>query len=946
VSTNGDASGKFYVNGPRTAKAIVGEDNALYLLFDGEEYTAGQSFRDTSITAVLGINGTATSSGQVSWNGYRSSITSVVVDESMQGYTPTSMAYWFYNMPITSFTGLDNLNTSQVTNMSYTFANDGGVRIDINYLDLSSWDVSNVTTMFYMFAGGGSYGGQSHINVIDLTGWDTDALTRTPYMFQYCNVQTVYASETFDVSHISQSNNMFSSTPNLVGGNGTVSTGGGSEKAHIDVDGNPGYFTDKTVAKPQAVVCEDGTLYLMYTTVDASKGFTYAVGDELNDSEVVAVMAINGNTTDNYSVSWNNYRSSITSVVVDESMQGYTPTSLAYWFYNMPVTSFTGLDNLNTSQVTNMSRTFSNDGGVRIDINYLDLSSWDVSNVTTMYYMFAGGGSYGGQSHINVIDLTGWDTDALTSTPYMFQYCNVQTVYASETFDVSHISQSNDMFRDTGNLRGGNGTVSTGGDREKAHIDVDGNPGYFTDKTAATAKGIVGANNTLTLVYDTNSYTVGSSFSSSKGTTTITHVGQLFGTNTAATQIPWHEYRSTITDVDIRSSMSAFGVSSSVYWFYNMTNLNSITGLANLDMDNNTNMSYMFYNVGSSGSGITSLDLSSWDVSSVQNMSYMFQNAKIDTIDLTGWTTTVLTNTSYMFSGCTVATIDASNTFSVSHVTSSGNMFYNTPNLVGGNGTHSSGGDASKAHIDELYGAPGYFTDKNATPGVVSGAFAVLTNNSTITFVYGDLEFGIGDTYQGATVSNIYRIPIDRVGDAPAYFNGNNTNSIAGSVTSIVVDESFEDADPVNMRGMFCGFAYATSITGLEYINTEHVVSMCGLFYGDRALTGTLDLSMWDTPSLTDLESFVNQCGITVLDLTGWDTSHVTNLFGFAYSASHLTTVYGTDGLWDMSAVTNSNYAFSGSAVVGGYSGCTNQSYYRIDKDGQPGIITDKNILP
>ncbi len=64
-----------------------------------------------------------------------------------------------------TITGLQYLDTSNVTNMGYMFYFDGS----LTDLDLSSWDISNVTDMQYMFWGSG-------IDNLNLNGWDTSKI--------------------------------------------------------------------------------------------------------------------------------------------------------------------------------------------------------------------------------------------------------------------------------------------------------------------------------------------------------------------------------------------------------------------------------------------------------------------------------------------------------------------------------------------------------------------------------------------------------------------------------------------------------------------------------------------------------------------------------------------------------------------------------------------------
>ena len=68
---------------------------------------------------------------------------------------------------------LNFIDTSKITNMSNLFMN---CEYDI---DVSNWDVSNVTTTFCMFVGCKKFNS-------DLSNWDVSNVTNTACMFLHC----------------------------------------------------------------------------------------------------------------------------------------------------------------------------------------------------------------------------------------------------------------------------------------------------------------------------------------------------------------------------------------------------------------------------------------------------------------------------------------------------------------------------------------------------------------------------------------------------------------------------------------------------------------------------------------------------------------------------------------------------------------------------------------
>ena len=148
---------------------------------------------------------------------------------------------------------LSSFDTRNVTNMSKMFSMTS-TNPPITNLDLSSFNTSQVTTMERMFEG------LAHLQNLNVSSFDTRNVTNMEHMFYYTfvshpngildlsKVKTIYASPNFVTTNLTPNpSNIFMSTDNLVGGNGTTYTWPNytSTFARIDTPGNPGYFTRK-----------------------------------------------------------------------------------------------------------------------------------------------------------------------------------------------------------------------------------------------------------------------------------------------------------------------------------------------------------------------------------------------------------------------------------------------------------------------------------------------------------------------------------------------------------------------------------------------------------------------------------------------------------------------------------------------------------------------------
>ena len=100
------------------------------------------------------------------------------------------------------------------------------------------------------------------------------------------------------------------------------------------------------------------------------------------------------------------------------------------------------LSSFNTSNVTNMNSMFNNCKSLK----NLDLSNFDTSNVTNMVMMFYG------CSSLKSLDLSSFNTSSVTSMRGMFLYDNALTSINLSSFDTSKVTNMGDMFEYCDNL--------------------------------------------------------------------------------------------------------------------------------------------------------------------------------------------------------------------------------------------------------------------------------------------------------------------------------------------------------------------------------------------------------------------------------------------------------------------------------------------------------------
>lgn len=111
-------------------------------------------------------------------------------------------------------------------------------------------------------------------------------------------------------------------------------------------------------------------------------------------------------------------------------------TDMSYMFKDCKKLSSLNLNNFNTSQVTNMSGMFNNCYG----FTSIDLSDFDTHNVTNMNSMFSG--SYA----LTTLDLSNFNTSRVTDMGAMFSGCSGLKSLNVSKFDTSQVTNMSSMF--------------------------------------------------------------------------------------------------------------------------------------------------------------------------------------------------------------------------------------------------------------------------------------------------------------------------------------------------------------------------------------------------------------------------------------------------------------------------------------------------------------------
>lgn len=853
---------------------------------------------------------------------------------------PTSCNGWFADFAkLKTITGIANLKTSDVTDMSMMFSGCSS----LTELDLTSFDTAKVTLMTSMFEGCSGLNSLdvtkfdtakvtdmndmfcdcAKLKYLDLANFDTANVTGMESMFFNCKaLRRILVSDKFVTGQVDSSADMFTDCAALVGAYGTKTDGveehENKSRARVDTMAQPGYFSYRA--------------YAIYNSTFKTLTFKYKCNPSLLKVET-SYPLIDAELLESYSsAKWcADHKTDIAQVVFDKSFENYKPLQCVNWFKGctaLAADAFGGLEYyLDTSMATSLRGMFqgcSNLTAVDLsgahfvtenvtDMAYMfagcekltsvDVSNFNTAKVTSMGYMFQNcallasldvsgfdtanvtymANMFGGCTALKSLDLSRFNTRKVNAINMMFISCSaLETIYATDAFEVKVVA--GDMFSGCAKLQGGNGTKhgtdTTYNSATYARVDREGTKGLFS---AAPVAVFNSETKKLVFYYDGLDH-------SSEGTVYSVKAAEAIVTPWG-NDVPWHgECAGCVTSVEFDDSFAAYKPTQCAGWFDGFTLLTDVS-FNNLDTSEVTSMAKMFYYC----KGLKELDVSRLNTAKVTDMSGMFgECVGLTELNLHDFDTGLVTTTEDMFNGCAkLVTIEVSSAFDVSGVTKSEDMFAGCTSLKGGNETAYDAGKVDKTYaiIDGKGGKKGYFSVAREAKAVWNSA------DSTLTFVYDTEDYGAKDTDWFS------------VAEAEAALNtAPPWSSVKSDVTRVEFAESFGVYKPTNCCFWFSDFENLEDID-LEYLYTDNACSLRGIFQNCVKLTAVnfdtgeqgfitgnvrdmsymfagcaaLKVISWggefDTSKVADMRYMFDGCtSLQRLDLSGFDTSRVEDL--------------------------------------------------------------------
>ena len=855
------------------------------LLVDGRRFTPTGSETSVAIDAVWDntYNTIDSNPGWIAYTVTRYGMKHVVIDPSFAEVRPTSMYRWFYYCnALEDFTGLEYLNTSEVTTMYQMF-----YRCEkVTTLNLRSFNTEKVTDMSYMFYE------CSALETLDLSTFHTPKVTTLQSIFYNCKALKSVDLSGFSNEELTNATSMFTYCSAL---------------ETINMNGfGIGKMTNLNYLFSGAIAVRLLDLHTMNTANVTN------LNNMFSNCEALESVNLSGwNTEKVTKMSWMFYNCKALKSVDLSSLRGPELTDMSYMFDGCSSLESIDLSGLGQTKVSSVYSMFDGCSSVKT----LNLTGFGTGKITSTSWLFKG------MESLESIDLSGINLSAVTSTEYMFDGCkklksialtsqtgavrNATGMFryctALETLDISGMQTSDElrdydqMFMDCASLKTVDLTPLSGGrpwtleqmfSGCSSLESIDVSPLYmgFVQSTeemfsgcsslkSIDFSGMSGYNlNDMDYMFEgctalesVNLDMQNLGYAASRSTTTIVYINGLFKDCSSLKSLNLLPLRSMTINSRTKIEM-----------FSGCASLESLD-LSEFYIPSNTSL----YGLFAGCSSLKELNLSTFRTEKVTDMSEMFKGCmQLESIYIEdGWTTASVTESTDMFSGCTVL------------MGQDGSTISSNPTV-----------DATRAHAN----AGGLMR-------MLSIPYAIYCDDSkTLYLTTRDVMYNVGDEFTPDGSNTSFTVTCIQLKDDLLKSNSYGLlQGEAANAQSVIIEESFATQKPTATSRWFKGGSKLTTITGLEYLNTDEVTNMYAMFEDCSSLT-TLDLSSFDLSQVESMGNMFKGCSnlqsiilVDDPDDTHGYTHQLHYMSGMFRDCSHLKTInlqnFVTVGVTDMS---------------------------------------------
>ncbi|MDT2758869.1 BspA family leucine-rich repeat surface protein [Enterococcus xiangfangensis] len=548
----------------------------------------------------------------------------------------------------------------------------------------------------------------------------------------------------------------------------------------------------------------------------------------------------------------------------------------AMFYHAKGLTEINGTENWSMAKVTRMDDMFNGASSLKT----LDASGWKTGNVTTMLGMFSG------TSALTSVETSNWNTSNVTTMSGMFNGAKVLTNVDTSNWDTSKVTSMSVMFQNASSL---------------PQLDTSG---WNTSSVTNMSYMFNGASSLTAL--DTSGWQ----------TPKVTTMRTMFQNTAALTKVDFSSAStSSVTDMKFM-----FGGTSGLREItfgteFKTTQLTTDSQAGQLDLPNDTaTLKWRDVAGGTVTAPLGSQQIGAYNSATATPDTFVLvdtvSDAKIrynDVNDTDPLTTTKATQTVNgkvgepelvtLYDPWTSPELkDQPYVFAVENSTTTGlpdpmTAFYRDPlSVTIVNGATATGDDKvvslQKVQAKGIFGDVKWYIDMEGTLHIGSGTFGEPDDSAEMTspwMVYNDI---IDDVIiDGSVIANT---------DSTALFGGLDTESISG----------LENIDVSNVTDMGYMFSQMTNLSKLDLSSwdTSSVTNMTAMFAQNNF--SNVDLGTWETENVTDMSyMFAMTPNLTSLATPNWNTEKVTTMIGMFTSASALTELDFTG--WNTSNVTD-----------------------------------------
>lgn len=422
-----------------SAKAIYCEANTtLYFTYDDEPYntftayeqldgnTPTEIYNNISPTGYTGFISRVLSQSNVAtpWKNYCDAITTLNFLDNFKNWKPQKLDYYFMLMKnLTTIVGGSNVNTSELTSLTNTFA----ICESLTNLDeLATWDVSKISEFIGTFRNCSAL-----TNISALKNWKLDSATKLEYTFFSCKSLTNLDDlSEWDVSKVYELDHTFGSCSSLLNVDALLNWDTSSLTdfygtfntctSLTNVDGLKYWDTSKAENIAYVFNCcyalENIDGVKNWNTSSATNmEYTFNLCRSLTSDALMAIKDWDVSKVQLFYF-FLAQCSSLTNLDALSEWQTTSAEDLSYIFArNYGLTDIKGLAKWDVSKVITMAASFYYCESL---LSLEGLEDWDVSNVRTMASAF-----YYCKSLVNLDPISGWKTDKLGSLSYTFNHC-------------------------------------------------------------------------------------------------------------------------------------------------------------------------------------------------------------------------------------------------------------------------------------------------------------------------------------------------------------------------------------------------------------------------------------------------------------------------------------------------------------------------------------------